>query len=188
MICDHKFIRRYGLGAVKPFPISLKPWLDNGYLKQGHTIQELAVACGIDPVQFLKTVEQYNQYAYLGQDPEFQRGTTPYQKAQGDADHHPNPCIAPIENGPFYAVEVVPGSLGTFAGLVTDEYAQVLNKTGQPINGLFAAGNDLNSIMGGQYPSGGITLGPAMTFGYLAAKIAEQARTETVAFKPHRQD
>lgn len=189
LICDHKFIRRYGLGAVKPFPISLKPWLDNGYLKQGHTIQELAVACGIDPVQFLKTVEQYNQYAYLGQDPEFQRGTTPYQKAQGDADHHPNPCIAPIENRPFYAVEVVPGSLGTFAGLVTDEYAQVLNKAGQPINGLFAAGNDLNSIMGGQYPSGGITLGPAMTFGYLAAKkIAEQARTETVAFMPHKQD
>ncbi len=113
----------------------------------------------------------------------------PYQKAQGDADHHPNPCIAPIENGPFYAVEVVPGSLGTFAGLVTDEYAQVLNKAGQPINGLFAAGNDLNSIMGGQYPSGGITLGPAMTFGYLAAKkIAEQARTEIVAFTPHKQD
>lgn len=177
LICDHKFIRRYGLGAVKPFPISMQSWLDNGYLKSGKTLQDLAIACGIDALQFQKTVQSYNQFATKGQDPEFQRGTTPYQKAQGDAQHQPNPCIAPIEHGPFYAVEVMPGSLGTFAGLITDKYANVLNKqTGLPIQGLYAAGNDLNSIMGGQYPSGGITLGPAMTFGYIAAKhIAHQA-------------
>ncbi|MCG2572884.1 FAD-dependent oxidoreductase [Acinetobacter sp. ME22] len=178
LICDHQFIRRYGLGAVKPFPISMQSWLDNGYLKCGENLQVLANACGIDPVQFQQTVAQYNLHARNGQDPEFQRGTTPYQKAQGDADYKPNPCIAPIESGPFYAVEVVPGSLGTFAGLITDESARVLHKqTRQPIEGLYAAGNDLNSIMGGQYPSGGITLGPAMTFGYLAAKkIVEHAQ------------
>lgn len=178
LICDHQFIRRYGLGAVKPFPISMQTWLNNGYLKCGENLQALADACGINSVQFQQTVAQYNLHARNGQDPEFQRGTTPYQKAQGDADHKPNPCIAPIESGPFYAVEVVPGSLGTFAGLITDESARVLHKhTQQPIQGLYAAGNDLNSIMGGQYPSGGITLGPAMTFGYLAAKkIAEHAQ------------
>jgi len=178
LICDHQFIRRYGLGAVKPFPISMQSWLDNGYLKSGKTLHELAMACGIDALQFQKTVQSYNQHAAQGQDPEFHRGSTPYQKAQGDAEHQPNPCIAPIEHGPFYAVEVMPGSLGTFAGLITNEHGNVLNKqTGQPIRGLYAAGNDLNSIMGGQYPSGGITLGPAMTFGYIAAKqIAQQAR------------
>ncbi|MBK0063088.1 MULTISPECIES: FAD-dependent oxidoreductase [unclassified Acinetobacter] len=177
LICDHKFIRRYGLGAVKPFPISMQSWLDNGYLKSAKTLQDLAVTCGIDALQFQKTVQSYNQFAAKGQDPEFHRGTTPYQKAQGDAEHQPNPCIAPLEQGPFYAVEVMPGSLGTFAGLITDEHANVLNKqTGQPIRGLYAAGNDLNSLMGGQYPSGGITLGPAMTFGYIAANhIAQQA-------------
>ena len=111
-------------------------------------------------------------------DPEFHRGTTPYQKAQGDAEHHPNPCIAPIEKAPFYAVEIVPGSLGTFAGLNTDCKARVLDKdTQQPIQGLYAVGNDMNTIMGGQYPSGGITLGPAMTFGFIVGQhLAQHAK------------
>ncbi|OUY06856.1 FAD-dependent oxidoreductase [Acinetobacter populi] len=169
LICDHKFIRRYGLGAVKPFPLSMQPWLDNGYLKSGNTLQALAQQCGIDIQQFQRTVENYNHFAKDGQDPQFARGTTPYQKAQGDSEHFPNPCIAPIEKAPFYAIEIVPGSLGTFAGLHTTVDGNVLDKhTHLPIQGLYAVGNDMNSIMGGQYPSGGITLGPAMTFGYLA--------------------
>ncbi|MEN8283490.1 FAD-dependent oxidoreductase [Acinetobacter gerneri] len=171
LICDHKFIRRYGLGAVKPFPISMKPWLENGYLKRSEHLKDLAKQCGIDAEAFEKSVSSYNIHAKQGLDPEFNRGTTPYQKAQGDADHRPNSCIAAIEHGPFYAVKVVPGSLGTFAGLITDNDARVLDQaTHLPINGLYAVGNDMNSIMGGQYPSGGITLGPAMTFGYLAAQ------------------
>lgn len=171
LICDHKFIHRYGLGAVKPFPISMKPWLENGYLKRSEHLKDLAKQCGIDAEAFEQSVSSYNIHAKQGLDPEFNRGTTPYQKAQGDADHRPNPCIAAIEHGPFYAVKVVPGSLGTFAGLITDNDARVLDQsTHLPINGLYAVGNDMNSIMGGQYPSGGITLGPAMTFGYLAAQ------------------
>jgi predicted oxidoreductase len=89
---------------------------------------------------------------------------------QGDADHAPNPCVAPIERGPFYAVKIVPGSLGTFVGLRTDERARVLDAAGAPIPGLYAAGNDMASVMAGNYPSGGITLGPAMTFGFIAAR------------------
>lgn len=170
LICDHKFIQRYGLGAVKPFPISMQPWINNGYLKRAKTIAELAQACGIEDYAFKNTVANYNTYAKNGADPEFGRGTTPYQKAQGDSDHKPNPCIAPIEKGPFYAVEIVPGSLGTFAGLITDHDARVLDKmTHFPIQGLYAVGNDMNTVMGGQYPSGGITLGPAMTYGFIAA-------------------
>ncbi|UOO87902.1 FAD-dependent oxidoreductase [Vitreoscilla massiliensis] len=170
LICDHTFIRRYGLGAVKPFPLSLKPWLANGYLKSGNTLAELAHACGIDVNGFETTLRHYNGHAERGQDPEFGRGSNLYQRVAGDASVGPNPCVAPIIKPPFYAVEIVPGSLGTFAGLKTDRHAQVLDDTGTPISGLYAVGNDMNSVMGGHYPSGGITLGPGMTFGYVAAR------------------
>jgi predicted oxidoreductase len=86
--------------------------------------------------------------------------------------HKPNPCLAPIVARPFYAVKIVAGSLGTFAGLRTDEYARVLDSNAQAIAGLYAVGNDMASIMAGRYPAGGITLGPAMTFGYVAAHHA----------------
>ena len=82
----------------------------------------------------------------------------------------PNPCIAPIEHGPFYAIKMVIGDLGTYAGIKTDEHARALDADGQPIAGLYAAGNDMASIMGGNYPGAGITLGPALTFGYIAGK------------------
>lgn len=178
LICDHKFIRRYGLGAVKPFPISMRPWIENGYLKQADSLENLAQKCGIDTVSFVNTVTNYNLHAVNGEDPEFHRGSTPYQKAQGDTKQQPNPCIAPIQAGPFYAVQIVPGSLGTFAGLETDCEARVLSQdTHLPIQGLYAVGNDMNSIMGGQYPSGGITLGPAMTFGFIVGQqLGREAR------------
>lgn len=170
LICDHRFLRRYGLGVVKPFPVPFRRWLNNGYLISSTTIGGLAAQCGIDPAGLEETVTVFNHHAERGEDPQFHRGTTPYQRAQGDPDHRPNPCLAPIASAPFYAVRVVPGSLGTFAGIVTDAHARVLDARGEPIPGLYAAGNDMNSIMGGQYPSGGITLGPAMTYGFLAAE------------------
>lgn len=181
LICDRRFLRRYGLGAVKPAPVPSGAFLRNGYLVEAPTIADLARKCGIDVNGLVRTVENFNLHAAHGEDPEFHRGTTPYQRVQGDPDHKPNPCIAPIEHGPFYAVKVVPGSLGTFAGVETDSRARVLDADGVPVPGLFAVGNDMNSIMGGHYPSGGITLGPAMTFGFLAAetiasgKVAEDA-------------
>ena len=115
-------------------------------------------------------MENFNRHARHGEDPEFGRGSTPYNRKNGDALHGPNPCVAPIEHGPFYAVKVEAGSFGTFAGLRTNEHAQVLNAEGQPITGLYAAGTDMASIMGGHYPAGGINLGPATTFGYIAAR------------------
>jgi succinate dehydrogenase/fumarate reductase flavoprotein subunit len=172
LICDHRFQRRYGLGRSRPRPFPLRPWLRKGYLKRGATIEELAEACGIDPSSFAETLAIYNRHATEGRDPAFGRGQSSYNKFQGDPDHHPNPCVAPITEGPFYAVKVVAGSLGTFAGLCTDEFARVLDRDRSPIPGLYAVGNDMASIMGGHYPSGGITLGPAMTFGYIAAHHA----------------
>jgi succinate dehydrogenase/fumarate reductase flavoprotein subunit len=168
LLCDHRFIRRYGLGHAKPAPMPLGPSLRSGYLKRGRSIGELAAACGIDARALAATVDAYNREARHGRDPAFGRGDTPYDRAGGDATQQPNPNVAPIEHGPFYAVKVVPGSLGTFAGLRTDACARILDQAGRPIPGLYATGADMASVMGGRYPSGGITLGPAMTFGYIA--------------------
>ncbi|MFC5522151.1 FAD-dependent oxidoreductase [Polaromonas jejuensis] len=173
LVCDHRFIRRYGLGAAKPAPMPLSNLLKNGYLKRGQTLAALAQACGIDAQGLQRTVQRYNQQARQGQDADFGKGETPYNRVQGDASGAgPNPCMAPLEHGPFYAVRVLPGSLGTFAGLRVNAQARVLDANDQPIAGLYAGGNDMASVMGGHYPSGGITLGPAMTFGFLAAHHA----------------
>ena len=170
LLCDHRFQRRFGLGFSKPFPLPLSPELRNGYLMRGASIGELALKCGINSAALTATVERYNTHAQTGADPEFHRGEIPYERMQGDAEHpDANPCVAPIVQAPFYAVRIVPGSLGTFAGLRVNEHAQALDAQHTPIDGLYVAGNDMASVMGGHYPSGGITIGPAMTFGFIAA-------------------
>ncbi|WP_353343534.1 FAD-dependent oxidoreductase [Litorivita sp. NS0012-18] len=172
LICTRAFQRRYGLGIARPFPLSEKPWIKAGYIKTGATVRGLAQACGIDPAGLAETLERYNAGAERGEDVEFGRGTTPYMRLQGDPAHGPNPCVAPIAGGPFYAVKVYPGSFGTFEGLRVNRHAQVLRADGSVLRGLYAAGTDMASVMGGHYPAGGINLGPAMTFGYIAARHA----------------
>ena len=169
LLADHPTLRRYGLGFAKPGPLPLLPYLRSGYLLRGATLAELAGKAGIDAAALEQTVAEYNQHASRGEDPAFGRGSTAYNRYLGDPQVEPNPCVAPLVTGPFYALKLVPGDLGTFAGLRGDQHARVLDGAGQPIPGLYAAGNDLASIMGGNYPGGGITLGPAMTFGYIAA-------------------
>ncbi len=175
LVVDHKFIRRFGLGFAKPFPLPLGPHIRSGYLRRGATIGELARNAGIEPLALEATVAEYNQDARNGEDRRFGKGTTAYNRFYGDPAFTPNPCLAPIEHAPFYAVEVVFGDLGTFAGLKTNGDAQVLNQDGRPIPGLYACGNDMASIMGGNYPGGGITLGPAITFAYIAARHLARA-------------
>ena len=172
LVCTRAFQRRYGLGIARPTPLPVEPYIRSGYIKTGNTVAELATACGIDPAGLEQTVAEYNVYASRGEDPLFGRGSTLYNRLQGDATNRPNPCVAPLEHGPFYAVKVVPGSFGTFAGLRTDAEARVLDAGGEPIMGLYAAGTDMASVMGGHYPAGGINLGPAMTFGYIAGRHA----------------
>lgn len=170
LIVDTPFLRRYGLGFVKPYPLPVGPQVRSGYLKRGATLAALAAAAGIDAAGLADTVREWNKGAPAGEDPAFGKGTTAYNRFNGDPEFTPNPCVAPIAQGPFYAVEVVVGDLGTFAGLRSDGHARVLDAAGQPIPGLYSAGNDMASIMGGNYPGGGITLGPALTFGYIAAR------------------
>ncbi len=180
LVCSHAFQRRYGLGISRPSPVPVGPWIRSGYLKTGRTIADLARACGIDPNGLERTLADYNHHARDGADPAFDRGGTPYNRLQGDPANRPNPCVAPIERGPFYAVKVVPGSFGTFAGLRTDGQARVLDAAGAPIPGLLAAGTDMASVMGGHYPAGGINLGPALTFGYIAGRTAAGATEREV--------
>jgi len=171
LIADHRTIRRYGLGFAKPFPLPLGPHLRSGYLLRGATLAELAAKAGIDAARLQETVDAYNAGAVEGKDLQFRRGWRVYNRFLGDRTHQPNPCVAPVVQGPFYAVRIVMGDLGTFAGIRTDAHARVLDRHGRPIEGLFAAGNDNASVMGGGYPGGGITLGPAMTFGFVAAEF-----------------
>lgn len=170
LIADRDALRKYGLGFVKPAPMPIGRFLRNGYLKSGRTLGELARACGIDPAAFEATVSRFNAGADRGEDPEFHRGSTAFNRYLADPEHKPNPCVAPIRQGPFYAVKMVMGDLGTFDGLECTPKGQVLDMSGQPIPGLYAVGNDRASAMGGNYPGAGITLGPAMTFGYVTAR------------------
>ena len=169
-IADSRFVRRFPLGMAKPLPVPLFPYLRSGYLIKGRTLEELATKCGIDPAELRRTVARFNANARSGVDPDFGRGESAFNRYGGDATHRPNPSLGPIEKGPFYAVRVVPGSFGTFAGVETDGRGRALNNQGHPIDGLYVAGNDQASVMGGHYPAGGINLGPALTFGYIAGR------------------
>jgi succinate dehydrogenase/fumarate reductase flavoprotein subunit len=133
------------------------------------------VACGIDAEGLARTVADFNDNARRGIDPDFSRGATEFNKYGGDPGNAPNPSLRPLEKGPFYAVKIVPGSFGTFAGLAADARARVLDTGGHPIQGLYVAGNDQASVMGGHYPAGGINLGPALTFGYIAGRDLARA-------------
>jgi succinate dehydrogenase/fumarate reductase flavoprotein subunit len=170
LLCDHRTLRKYGLGCVPPFPMPLGHHLNTGYLKRGTTLAELADRTGIDREGLEATIAEFNTSAAEGRDPAFGKGSRAYNRYQGDALHGPNPCVAPIKDGPYYAIKMVIGDLGTYAGIKTDARARALDGDGQPITGLYAAGNDMASIMGGNYPGAGITLGPALTFGYIAGK------------------
>jgi predicted oxidoreductase len=129
-----------------------------------------------------ETINRYNENAQFGRDPEFGRGSKAYNRYQGDALHSPNPCVEPLRTGPFYAIKLVPGDIGSFMGLKTNENGQVIRTDGNPIEGLYAAGNDAASIMGGEYTGAGITLGPGLTFGYIAANhIADQVQATQFA-------
>ncbi|HKY86905.1 MAG TPA: FAD-dependent oxidoreductase [Pseudorhodoplanes sp.] len=183
LICDRDFLWKYGLGAIKPFTVFLHRHLDAGYLHRGASIRELATEIGIDPDVLDSTMQRYNHSARAGTDPEFGRGGDAYQRHLGDEDVTPNPCVRPIERPPYYALAVHAGDLGTAAGLATDPNGQVLSDAGTPIAGLYACGNDMASVMDGAYPGPGITLGPALTFGFLIGERLAALREITVAQK-----
>lgn len=176
LVCNGDFVRRYGFGVIRPMTRNLQPWVEEGYLRTGRTIEELARAIGAEADVLADSFARNDRYAAHGEDPEFGRGETSYARNLGDPGHGPNPCLGPMGEGPYYALEIHPADIGTSMGIATDTEARVLDAGGEPIEGLYAAGNDMASVMGGTYPGPGITLGPALTFGYVAAKHAASRR------------
>lgn len=170
LICDQVCLDKYGLGYVKPAPVPRFGLLKNGYLIKGNTLDEFAARLDVPLSNLRQTLDDFNKGAFRGEDPAFQRGMTSFNRFLGDPEHKPNPCVAPIVKGPYYAVKVYMGDLGTFDGINTTVEGEVLDTDGLRIPGLYAVGNDRRSIMGGNYPAAGITLGPIMTFGYITGR------------------
>ncbi|WP_079228657.1 FAD-dependent oxidoreductase [Pseudomonas putida] len=169
LICDAEAMNRYGLGLARPKPVDNSALIAAGYLQRAASVPALAEAIGVDPQALQQTLERFNADAGNGIDREFGKGGNSYNRYMGDPQRQPNPCLAPLTKAPFYAIRIHTGDLGSARGLVTDAHANVLNRSGAPIAGLYAVGNDMNSMMHGTYPGPGITLGPALTFGWIAA-------------------
>lgn len=176
LIFDAEFRQRYPVGPIAPGyaqPDSRLPRrLRNGFLLKADTLEALAEKCNLDPAALRKTTDHFNEMARVGKDTDFQRGDFHYDRYYADHTVTPNPTMRPLVKGPFYAIRVYPGDLGTKGGLVTDPQARVLTEAGEPIEGLYAAGNTSASVMGPTYPGAGGTIGPALTFGFLAAETA----------------
>jgi len=150
-------------------------WISNGWIKKAATIAELAREIGVDPDTLETTVRRFNEHAINGLDPDFGRGESQFNKVLGDVRHKPNPALGPVATAPFYATEVLPGDVGTIGGVVTNEHAQVLSQSGEPIPGLYATGNLSATVMGRAYPGAGASIAHTTTFGYIAARHAATA-------------
>lgn len=176
LVLDSRFLATYPLagnmrGAKKP-----AAWFEQGFLRKGDSIAELASACSIDPAALQSTVERFNAQVRAGRDDDFGRGDHVYDNWLGDGLHSPSPTLGTVEEGPFYAMPVYPGDVSTYGGLVTDEHARVLREDGSPIGGLYATGTSTASVMGRGCPGAGASIGPSFTWGYVAARHASGAQ------------
>lgn len=171
MVFDARYRQQFPMGPLLPL---VPDWLQSAgvrkILRKGRTVAELARAMGVDPATLEVTINRFNTFAANGEDPEFHRGEAAYDKMYGDYRHQPNPCLRPLTEAPFYAMPIYPGDIGTNGGLLTNDRAQVVDEAGHAIAGLYAVGNNAASSMGESYPGAGVTIGPAMTFGYIAAR------------------
>ncbi|KJZ42364.1 MULTISPECIES: FAD-binding protein [Pseudomonas] len=181
MVFDAEFRRKYPCGALLP-GYAQRDWQLpehlRDYFHKASSLEELATKIGVDADGLVRTVQRFNGMAVQGVDEDFHKGESLFDRYYGDPNVQPNPCLAPLLKGPFYAVRIDAGDIGTKGGLLTDVHARVLHEDGEPINGLYAIGNSAASMMGRTYPGAGSTIGPAMTFGYLAANhIKRQSET-----------
>lgn len=191
LITDHRSFNRYVVGGHLPIPkIPGAPvptghkvppaWLDSGVVKAASNWDELANGIGVPADQLQKTAKRFNELARKGHDDDFNRGDSIYDNYYGDPTL-PNPNLYPLGDPPYYAFRIVLGDLGTSGGLCTDEYARVLRPDDTVVRGLYAVGNTSAPVMGRSYAGAGATIGPAMTFGFVAAKHAA-----TRTFNAHR--
>jgi 3-oxosteroid 1-dehydrogenase len=173
MLFDATWRRSYPLGPMIPdLPDFVQPANFRSVLVRADSWEELARKTQLPPERLRASIERFNEHARRGVDPDFKRGESAYDRYYGDPKVKPNPTLRALETPPFYALPVYPGDIGTNGGLATNEHAQVLEESGEPIAGLYAAGNMAATVMGHSYPAAGATLGPGMTFGYIAARHA----------------
>jgi 3-oxosteroid 1-dehydrogenase len=186
LITDHRSWNRYVVGGHLPIPkIPGAPvptgrkvpsaWLESGVVKAATSWDEMATKIGVPAAELRATAARFNELARKGHDDDFDRGDSVYDNYYGDPTL-PNPNLYPLGDPPYYAFRIVLGDLGTSGGLLTDEYARVLRPDGSLVPGLYAVGNTSAPVMGRSYAGAGATIGPAMTFGFVAAKhLASQA-------------
>ncbi|MCG2620726.1 FAD-dependent oxidoreductase [Arthrobacter sp. I2-34] len=176
VIADAKTMHKYGIGYAKPWPMPRGYFHKTGYLVRGDSLADLAGKIGVDPDILALTVREFNKGAEVGEDPAFGRGSTLYNHFRGDLEHKPNPNLAPLDDGAFYAAQIRMGDLGTFAGLAVNERSEVITAEGAAVPGLYAVGAAAVSVFGGGYPGYGSHIGPALVFGYRAGRdIAQHA-------------
>jgi 3-oxosteroid 1-dehydrogenase len=180
MVVDSQYMRNYMLAHTMPGSKKPRDWYSEGYLRTGKTIEELAVACGIDPAKLKTTTDRFNGFARNGRDEDFKRGDRAYDRWLGDFTHTPSATLGTVEEGPFFAIPVVPGDVGTYGGVVTDAHARVLREDGSIIPRLYATGTTTASVMGRAYPGAGCSIGPSFTWGYVAAKHAANLGNQRV--------
>ncbi|MET0379042.1 MAG: FAD-binding protein [Spongiibacteraceae bacterium] len=171
LIMDARHRKQY-VFVTNPPGVTPKKLIDAGFFIKADSLDDLALQCGIDARKLHRTVSHFNLMARKGVDDDFNRGDNAFDNSYGDPLVQPNPNLGPIEQAPFWAVRIYPGDIGTKGGLLTDENAQVVRDDGTPIGGLYAAGNSSASVMGRSYPGAGGTLGPALTFAYIAMRHA----------------
>jgi hypothetical protein len=193
LITDHRSFLKYVVAGHLPIPkIPFAPvptgrevpkaWLESGVVKAANTWDELAAKIGVQPAQLHSTAARFNELARNGHDDDFNRGDSVYDNYYGDPTL-PNPNLHPLGKPPYYAFRMVLGDLGTSGGLRTDEYARVLRADDTVVRGLYAVGNTTAAVMGRSYAGAGATIGPAMTFGYVAAKhLAQHVSTSSDQF------
>ncbi len=172
LVCDSRFVRKYGLGVIRPGTRDLGRHERAGYIACARSFAELAGKLSIDRAALEDTIARHDSFAATGVDPDFGKGSTELNRFNGDPDNLPNPCLGPIAQPPYCALAVWPADLGVSAGLETDPDGRVLDATGVAIPGLYACGNDMASVFMGTYPGPGTTLGPALTFAYRIAMHA----------------
>lgn len=171
-IFDSQFMAKYWLAGTMPGKPKPQHWYDQGYLKKADTIEGLAQQLRIEPAKLKATVERFNGFVANNKDEDFHRGNRAYDRWLGDSLNKPSETLGAIKQGPFYAVPIVPGDVGTYGGVVTDEHARVLRADGSVIPGLYATGVSTASVMGRYYPGAGSSVGPSFVWGYVAAKHA----------------
>lgn len=176
LVCNTAFVKLYGLGAIHPGTTNLDRWIQRGYVAVGESLDALASRLRIDPDGLRASVAQMNDAASEGRDPLFGKGSTAVSRFNGDPDHAPNPCLAPLQGGPYVGLEVWPGEAANSSGLSTTADGEVLDEEGREVAGLYACGNDMASIWRGSYPGPGATLGPAMVFAYRLARCIAAKR------------